>query len=45
MSATGKHMLALLGRRHPAARATSKAQPEWLVSCSGMRELFGLTAA
>lgn len=38
----GKHPLALLGVRHPAARATSKATPDWLLSQPGVRELFGL---
>lgn len=38
----GKHMLALLCVRHPAARATSKATPEWVLSCAGVRELLGL---
>jgi len=39
----GKHSLALLGLRHPAARSTSKSTPEWLLSCSDVREVLGLS--
>jgi hypothetical protein len=41
----GKHTLALLGLRHPAARATSKATPEWLLSRNDVRELLSLRLA
>lgn len=40
--AGGRHTFALLGLRHPAARATSKASPEWLLSLPALRALLGL---
>lgn len=40
--AGGSHPLALLGVRHPSARATSKASPEWLLSLPDVRRLLGM---
>lgn len=39
--AAGKHKLALLCVRHPAARVTKKGTPEWLLALNEMRELLG----
>lgn len=38
--AGGRHHLALLALRHPAARATSTATPEWLLSRPDVRKLL-----
>lgn len=38
--AGGRHNLALLGVRHPAARAASKATPEWILSLPDVRKLL-----
>jgi hypothetical protein len=38
--AGGRHSLALLGVRHPAARASSKATPEWVLSLADVRTLL-----
>lgn len=35
-----RHKLALLGVRHPAARASSKSTPEWLLSLPDVRRLL-----
>lgn len=43
--ARGRHKLALLAVRHPAARATSKATADWLLSRPDVRALFGLVTA
>lgn len=43
--AGGRHHLALLALRHPAARATSTATPEWLMSRSDVRKLLGFEPA
>lgn len=40
--AAGRQSLALLGLRHPAARAASKATPEWVLSRPDVRELLCL---
>lgn len=40
--AAGKHSLALLALRHPAARATSKATPSWLLSLPDVRAMLGM---
>jgi hypothetical protein len=38
----GKHRLALLCVRHPAARAAKKGRPDWLLALAEMRTLLGL---
>lgn len=43
--AGGRQHLALLALRHPAARATSTATPEWLLSRPEVRKLLGFDPA
>jgi hypothetical protein len=42
--AAGKQTLLLVALRHPAARAVSRATPEWLLAQDDVRRLFGLPA-
>lgn len=43
-TAHGRQKLALLAVRHPAARATSRATADWLLSRPDVRELLGLVS-
>lgn len=43
--AAGRQPVALMTVRHPAARASSKATTDWLLSLPDVRELLGLGAA